>query len=615
MTAERVAGSDRARASEIHGARLLTVLRRPEGVAILAGAAFALLAVVGMLWPFGGDAQPEAFWNPDETVNRLAAARIAATGSPAVELPFADPEDLLHMRFWYSEGDEARPAYPPLAYYLHGAAMKLGPLGPWVPLLPAALGVGALAAVGALTLRRRPWLGALLPLAVFPLTYWLLRPWHSSGLAAAWIAVAALLLVLWSRSQRGPYFLAATACLAVAGAIRPDQLFYLFGALWFVALLVDRESWRRITLTLVVAGLGSLFLVALFNWAVVGDPLRSGYQAYASQPLPLEQGDGALRNRLPFPLQEAAFALAPWGFRFDAGFAGSLLRYWVLLGPIALLTLLGLAGFAMLARSRPSVAGLFFALGALVAVYVASRYCTGCFGGTATWGSLEHSLLRYVAVVYLLFGVAALLLIERARWGRVQRWAAPLWVGLVLVGGFWLAVNVGAQRQFVADEQAELRAVSAALPEGTVVYMQYGGWALTLDPSLVAARVPPGFREERGAAEDAPAPVVPVAEYERLVSSILRARDAGHDVAVRAIDPEHAAILDAHLRSRGLRLQALPDLHLAWMVEPLTAPARDAARPKRARCAGLPRALRWPASRATLACLARYASCPITGEA
>ena len=579
MTAERVAGSSHERAWGMHGARLLAFLRRPEGVAVLAGAAFALLAVAGVLWPFEGDAQPEAFWNSDETVNRLAAGRIAATGSPALELPFADPADLLHMRFWYSEGDEARPAYPPLAYYLHGAGMKLGPLGPWLPLLPAALSVGALAAVGALTLRRRPWLGALLPLAVFPLTYWLMRPWHSTGLAAAWIAVAALLLVLWSRSHRGAYFLAASGCLAVAGAIRPDQLFYLFGALWFVGLLVDRESWRRITLTLLVAGLGSLFLVALLNWAVVGDPLRSGYQAYAAQPLPLEQSEGVLRNRLPFPLQEAAFALAPWGFHFDAGFAGSLLRYWLLLGPIALLTVLGLAGFAMLARSRPSAAGLFFALGAVVAVYVASRYCPGCFGGSARWGSLEHSLVRYVAVVYLLFGVAALLLIERARSRRVQRWASPLWVGLVLVGGLWLAVNVGVQRQFVADEQAELRAVSAALPEGTVVYMQYGGWALTLDPSLVAARVPPGFAREPGAPTDAPPPVVPAAEYERLVSSILRARAAGHEVAVRAIDPENAAILDTHLGSRGLRLQELPGLHLAWMVGPLTAPAQDAARP------------------------------------
>ena len=245
----------------------------------------------------------------------------------------------------------------------------------------------------------------------------------------------------------------------------------------------------------------------------------------------------------------------------------------MLVGPISLLTALGLAGYAMLARSRRTERALFIALGALVAAYVASRYCPGCFGAVSSWGSLERSLLRYLATAYLLFGVAALLLIERRPWRRLERWASPLWVALVLVGGLWLGFSVHVQRGFLAGESAQLQQVRAALPDGAVLYSQQGGWALALDPSIVVAQVPPDFRLDRRASFSDPPPSVPPEAYERLISSIVRAREFGRVVAVRSIHVENAAILDTQLRAQGLRLEELTGLDLTWLVEPLAAPS------------------------------------------
>ena len=564
--ARALTGVKRNLAARGRGPTLHEVAHRPEAVALAGGLVFAALAAAAMLWTWGGTPQPDVFTNPDETTNRLAAMLVAESGSPVLGQPFEDLEDLVHVRNWYSVDGQAKSAYPPLTYYVYGFGMRAGGGGEWLPVLVAAAGVGAVAAAGALTLARRPLLGVLLPLIAFPFTFWVMRPWHSSGLAYALLALATLAFTLWVRDRRPRYLLATTAFVAFAGATRPDQLLYMFGALYLGALAIDLGTWRRVTVTLMIGGAASLALIALFNWAVVGHPLEAGYQELAKQPF----AGSVARDRFPTPLQELTYAIAPVGIPFSGQFAIHLVKNGLLLGPVALLTSAALFGCVRMLRTHRQPLLLLLLIG-LVALFVATRYCPNCFGADQAVANLGFSNPRYIASVYLLAGFAVLALLA----SPLRRWPHRAAVGttlaLAFAAAFVLTAHVWVEREVRGDLADDARIASSTLTAGTVVYARSGDLNLWSQPGLVSAHLPPEFPVDP---EASPPSSIPPAAFDRLAASMARAYSWGNPVAVMGIHPDHAAILESHLSPDGLRLARSHTLDFTWLVEAERAVAR-----------------------------------------
>jgi hypothetical protein len=542
-------------------------LDTPERVAVLGAVVFGLLAALVSVQLYHGELEPDVFRSPDEAINRLAALQVAEHNSPTIDLPFEDPEDLVHMRYWYSDGATARPAYPPLTYYVYGMALKLGALGALLPWILSVVGVGSLAAAGALLSRQRPRLGLLFPLLAFPFTYWVLRPWHNIGFAYAFIAVSVLLIALWANSRRAGYLAGATACVAVAGAARADLLLYIFAALWLVALAVDgAASWRRITLTLLVGGVASVGLFAALNWLVVGEPFRAGYQEYAAQGT---IGFGDARDGLPFPLQELAYALAPWGISLNGSLAAMFAKYWVLLWPAALLVPVAALGYVQTLRDMRGLRIATLAivtLGVVLIAFTVSRHCEACFGSAEARPTLDHSELRYFAAVYLLAAVAALRVARAQLSIPIARAVTGSLVVIAGLAALWISAHAWASYQLIDTEITKTERDMAELAEGTVVYGWFLDKRLWNEPSLIVAHVPRPFSVYRFEAFDEPAVEVAEEHYQRLASSMIRAYESGHPVAVLDLHAEHAAQLHLRLREQGFGLVPLWGIERGWLL-------------------------------------------------
>lgn len=534
-------------------------LRRDLTVALVGAAMTGLVAFLGMLWAYGSP-QPSVLATPDEATNLLAARLVAERGVPAYLPPIDDPEDLLHIRVWYSNGEDARPAYPPFMYYTYGLAAKLGPIGEWLPFLVSSVGFAALAAAGALAIPRRPLLGVLLPFVAFPVGVWLTRPWMNLAFFYAVIAVAALCLVLWTRNRQYRFFAAAAVVIAVAGAARPDQLLYAYGGLYLLALLIEPRAWPRITATLFASGTAAVVMIAMLNWAVVGDPLQSGYEALS------ESGESARAlDSLPGGLRAALYAIAPWGFDVGADFWRTLAKYWVLMASVSLLSALGMLGYAGLLRERGNRRLLLVALGALVLVFIASRYCAGCFGTEDPIVSVRHSVPRYMGMAYLLFGFAALLFVSR----KPTRFATGAVVVLALSGTLVVASNLRVERSLASSLGEEAAELNHYLPEGTVVYAWSGDKLLWDEDGLVVATMPIGLKTPPLHKMDEPARTAPAASYDRVVRSVRATRAQGRPAAIAGMHTDHFDVLAARLREAGFRLvpvRQLANTSLVWEI-------------------------------------------------
>ena len=536
-------------------------LDRDVTVAIGGATLTAVLGFLFMWWAYGSP-QPAVFSTPDEAVNRLAAQLVTERGVPAYEPPIEDPENLIHMRFWFSNGEDARPAYPPFVYYAYGLAARVGPIGEWLPLIVASVGLGALAAAGALAAQRRPLLGVFLPFIAFPVGVWISRPWMNFSPFYSLVALTALCVVLWGRTSQFRYLATAAALTGVAGATRPDQLLFVFGGLYLLALAMQPGSWRSITVSLFVSGTGAVLVIALLNWAVVGDPLQSGYEELAT-----ETGATEARDRAPGRLTTLAYAIAPFGVSLGAEAWHMLAKYWLLMGTVSLLTALGLAGYAQALRRNERTL-LLVALGGLVLLFVLTRLCAGCFGADASFGTdapfgtVRHSVPRYLGMAYLLFGFATLRLVS----GSPRRVATGALVTLALTGMLLFAGNLLAEHFLAAAHSERAARTNRYLPEGTVLYTWVDDKIMWAEDSLTVATVPPDFKLVLPMNLDEAAPSVPPASYDQLIRSIQHSRRQGRPVAVSRLHPAHVEELVSRLRAVDLRVVPVRQLELTWLV-------------------------------------------------
>ena len=530
--------------------------------AILGAILAATATFVLVVWAYGSP-EREIFTTADEATDRLAAQLVTDTGAPVFQTPIDDPEGLLHIRFWYEEDGDVRPAYPPFAFYAYGLAARLGGIGEWLPLIVPSVGLAALAAAGALTLggRQAPF-GALFPLVLFPVSTWMTRAWMNFALFDAALAGIALCLVLWHRTSRFGFFAAVAALTAVAGATRPDQLLWLYGAVYLVALALERHSWRRITASMFVSGGVAVGVVLVLNWAVGGDPLQSGYEELADA-----TASETSRDLLPGPLRTVAYALAPWGFDIGPNGLWQLAKYWLLMMPIGLLTLLGAVGYVWLLRDavhrqQRELLGLLVALGVLTVLFSVSRLCPGCQGADSATAGIRDSIPRYLALAYMLAGFAALAYM-RSHPSRLLRGTL---VGLSLFGGLLFFMNLKVERDIAVWLNAETALAERYLPDGTIYYTWYGEKTLGELDGLYAASFPYEFLITRPGGLEEPAPAVPEAAYERLVQSVEASRAQGRPVALSGLHPEHFAEVARRLRADGFRLMPVREIDLTWLV-------------------------------------------------
>ncbi|HEY5375949.1 MAG TPA: hypothetical protein VIK01_19855, partial [Polyangiaceae bacterium] len=93
------------------------------GMPALAFAVWFGLALATLLWMWGSN--PLVFPSPDEAVVRYAAQVISEHGSPVLNVPFPDPEDMAHPRSWVTLGDKVVPTYAPVSLYLFGYLLRL----------------------------------------------------------------------------------------------------------------------------------------------------------------------------------------------------------------------------------------------------------------------------------------------------------------------------------------------------------------------------------------------------------------------------------------------------------------------------------------------------------
>ena len=228
---------------------------------------------------------PDVFISPDESNNRVGAELVASAGSPVLNLPFEDNEDLVHPRFWVSSGSRAISPHPPMIFFLYGSALMTGPFGRWFPYVFAGIGIAALSLAGILISKRRPIEGALLPLLALPVTYWILRPWSSFSPYLTSVALAVVFFLLSARRSRRVFMVLFAFFLALAGALRPDQMLYLYAISFIAALIVLGRPWHKIAMLHLVSAVAAVFATAWLNWQVTGDPLMTGYQ-FAARGVP-----------------------------------------------------------------------------------------------------------------------------------------------------------------------------------------------------------------------------------------------------------------------------------------------------------------------------------------
>ncbi len=265
------------------------------------------LTVWLLTWIWGSPT-PTVFISPDESNNRVGAEIVALTGSPLISLPFEDPEDLVHPRFWVSNGLEAFSPHPPATFYIYGAGLNAGPIGWWLPYATSGLGIAALSGAGVLIAARRPQIGALLPVLALPAAYWILRPWSSFSPYLTSISIALVFAILWLTNRRSPLAVAYAISLGIAGLIRPDQMVFLIGGSFLITYLIVRQGWRVIAGLHAAAALGTMSVTAIFNWQTSGNPMMTGYQLSA-RTIELT----SLRDTAALPISTVLYAFAPSG--------------------------------------------------------------------------------------------------------------------------------------------------------------------------------------------------------------------------------------------------------------------------------------------------------------
>lgn len=473
--------------------RVRRFLRSPAGASAALGVLVSLAALVTLLWVWGFD--PQVFPTPDEAVVRLSAAMIRDTGSPALKLPFADPEDLAHPRSWVTLGEVALPTYAPLSLYVYGWLLKLGSVGLALVAVLSASAVGALCAGLALLLPSgRRWLALLAPGLAFPSSYWVLRPWVNLSTVLIGSCWAFAWWATWRYTGRRAALYACAVSVGVAAAVRPDYAAWLLATALLLSLAVSLADWRAIAIAFVLAGVFALGINMILNQVATGNPLRAAYQVALERQwgpvlAPSAPGLGTLRAVLmPIGWPDSSVALT----------VGS--KYLVGMGPIAAL-LVGQVALVPLLRGKSR-----WAIACVVVVwlfawfFVYTHLHDDNFGGQTPEALPEHSVPRYLTPLYLLAALPPLVLI-----GRLRR---PLAIGFGALALFAAAFGLYeiAQRgptsfhvlhATTRENTALLERLGPRIPPEAMVYsirsdkLLWSRWRLGTieDPRLSAASV------------------------------------------------------------------------------------------------------------------------------
>jgi len=490
-----------------------------------------------VVWAWGGT-DPLYFPSPDEAVNRLAAQRVADTGSPRLPLDVADEEDLRHARTWISLDDAAIPVYPPTAYYLQGAMLRVPFAGNALVAALPALGLAAfVAGVAGLGARRRA-VALLAPAMAFPALYWMMRPWMNIATMLAFLGFAVFCWTSWRSTRRSAWLALAAAAVGVAAAVRPDYALFILSFTLCCTLAESRK--RELPRILALACFATVIAVGLnllFDALTTGHPFTTAYQiADARRP------EAAQHVALPGPFARFSLLLMPEGVPSLAVIVDQMRRYWIDMGPVAGLALAQIATVALLWRSRPRAALLFGAACAVAALFMISRMSADLYGGNDADSLLRHSVPRYWTPVYLVAAVPPLLFIMNARKDAHWAAAATLCAVLALLGARELydqqpesLVDIHAYQADWRQQQVEW---ATAIPADAVVYTD------RLDKVLWS----------RWEVASLPSPGDPA----RLAASMRRTLDSGRTTYIiqNGWDRADVQALEAQLSARGLSVRA-----------------------------------------------------------
>lgn len=470
-------------------ARLQT-LTLDECLPALFATGWFLVTLIAILWVWG--LNPEALATPDEAVNRLAAELLRHHRRPFMKLPFADPEDLAHPRHWVSLGDHAVPAYSPLAFYLQGALLRLGRFG---LLLSAALPASAAAAFCAGTAQLLPsdrrWLALPAPLLGFPALYWLMRPWMNISTLLICLCWAFYFWARWLNRKDAEELGLALVGVGMAAALRPDFAAYLLLVTLLLGVAASPKQWRRIVTLVLVAGASAVAVNLVLNWRVTGQPLRAAYQIVAARDEGGERAGGVLgvlgQLLLPMGAPKLAVALAFLG------------RYWLLMGPVLVLTLLQLTLVPNL-LAKPRLSRLLYGLALLVMLaFMFSHMDPELAGAAEDLVEVHHSMPRYWAPIYLLAALPPLLFLGACRNRVVLNVGAGLVFALAVVSGYELvsreSLSLVELEDFTKRSQQSISSMKREVPEDAIVYsasydkLLWSRWSVgTIDAPEPSAR-------------------------------------------------------------------------------------------------------------------------------
>lgn len=434
---------------------------------LLIGSVWFVACLSTVLWTYGLD--PFVFVSSDEAVVRYAAWLIEKGQGPFLNVPLPDPEDLLHPRSWITLGDRATPTYAPVSFYVAGFLTRLHGFG---LLLIAALPASGVAAFAAGTARllpaRRRWLALLSPAAAFPALYWLLRPWMNISPLLTAICWAVFCWASWQETGKRGWLAAALFCLGYGAAVRPDYAAYLFLLALLFSLAASPGEWKAILGLVAASGVLALSANLLLNRAITGHALKAAYQmsidrTFGAEPEHTIPGLGMLRSLL-LPMGIPSWAIGSEAFR----------KYWLTMGPIALLLLGQVALVPLLLKHSRQARLLLGAAIAILAFFTLSRMHDDLFGGAMNYGSVHHSVPRYLTPVYLLASLPPLLFLGQCK-HRLLTLGGSVFVAVLAIAGYaqlWREPNSSFVflHDFVLKKSAELERFAQKIPEGAAVY-------------------------------------------------------------------------------------------------------------------------------------------------
>ena len=433
----------------------------------LVGAIWFGLALTTLLWMWG--LNPLVFPSPDEAVVRYSAQVISEHGSPILKVPFPDPEDMAHPRSWVTLGDKVVPTYAPVSLYLLGYLLRLRRFGLLLVAMFPASAVAAFAAGTAHLLPpRRRWLALFAPPLAFPALYWLLRPWVNVSPLLACLCWAFFFWARWRGTDKQRELSLSALWVALGTAIRPDYAAFLLLAALLVSIAARPPRWKQVFVVFTLAGVCALGSNLFLNKLLTGHPLQAAYQValdrqWGPQDAGSTPGLGILR-----------VLLVPMGWPVPKIALTTFLKYWLRMGPIALIVLSQLAVIPLLWRkSRLSRALYAFAF-LLFAFFVYTRLHDDVFGGHERVGWAEHSVPRYLTPAYLFAALPFLLLLGQLR----QKW---LWIpgavvafGISAAGLYEIGVREPSSFQFVHNfvpiHEALLTDLKHEIPADAIVY-------------------------------------------------------------------------------------------------------------------------------------------------